>query len=164
MAQRPNSRAVKVNFDGVETRGIVEEGLTRLQVEEAEIKEGKKAPYVSWKFKTREGGVVYDNTSMSPKALWRLKAVLEALGETGLGSNFNFMPRRYLRKWLTAEIGHETYNGRPKPVITSYIPPEEADGGETGAQGEEFEQHADPQDISDDRVPGEPDLDDEIPF
>lgn len=159
MAQRPNSRAVKVNFDGVETRGIVEEGLTRLQVEEAEIKEGKKAPYVSWKFKTREGGVVYDNTSMSPKALWRLKAVLEALGETNLGGNFNFTPRRYLRKWLTAEIGHETYNGRPKPVITSYIPPEE---GET-SPGEDFEDAA-PDKADDQSDLPEPDLDDEIPF
>lgn len=159
MAQRPNSRVVKVNFDGVEARGIVEEGLTRLQVDEVEIKEGKKAPYVSWKFKTREGGVVYDNTSMSPKALWRLKAVLEALGETNLGGSFNFTARRYLRKWLTAEIGHETYNGRPKPVIVSYIPPEE---GEVSSPEGDFEGESSTEGHQQD-VP-EPDLDDELPF
>lgn len=162
MATRPTSRAIKVDFGGVETRSLPQEGPIRLQVDEVEIKEGKKAPYVSWKFKTRDGSVIYDNTSMSPKALWRLKAVLEALGETGLDAGFNFQPRKYLRKWLNAELVHESYQGRKKAVIESYVSPEAIE-----ESGEEDETQDD-NDQGNDSQGGLPihdqDLDDEIPF
>jgi len=133
MATTARKRAdITVDFTGVEGGGggrLVPEGEHVLEVVEVVEKMSRDDnPYLGWKWKVHsgdyKGSVVYDNTSLQPQALWRLKGLLEAMevdvadGKQGL--NFGELKGRTCR----VEIAHETYQGKDKARISAFILPE----------------------------------------
>lgn len=119
-----------IDFTGVESGGgrLVPEGEVELEVVSVEEKESKdKNPYWAWKWKVFDGeykgSIVYDNTSLQPQALWRLKGLLEAMGiKVGDGKE-TLDISSFKKKRVMAEIGHETYQGKDKARIIGFIMP-----------------------------------------
>lgn len=124
----PKKRSdVTIDFTGVESGGgrQIPDGEYLLEVVSIEEKESQDGnPYLGWKWKVGDGpykgAVVYDNTSLKPAALWRLKTLLECLGmEAGgkLGLNLGELKG----KSLLVNVANETYQGKQKPRITDFV-------------------------------------------
>lgn len=119
---------LSVDFTGVESGGsrAIPDGeylLEVVSVEEKETKDGDSS-YLAWKWKIVDGeyksATVYDNTSLKPTALWRLKTLLEVLGmevSGKMGLNFGELKG----KRLLAKIANETYQGKEKPRLTEFL-------------------------------------------
>lgn len=133
MATQSRKRAdVTVDFSGIDSGGggrLIPEGEINLEVVSIEEKLSKDDnPYLAWKWKVADGpykgSTVYDNTSLQPQALWRLKGLLEAMkvdvedGKQGI--NFGELKGKTCR----VEIAHETYQGKDKARISGFVMPE----------------------------------------
>jgi transcription antitermination factor NusG len=139
---KPRSKGLKVNLSGVEYKGgggPVPDGRYVVKVDSASVEEGEKGPYVAWQFKivgpTCEGRRLYDNTSFSVNALWRLRGLLEAMEEEIPDEEFDFDPKDYYGKEFGVEIVNETYEGKQKPRVAEYCLA--ADVGESEGGGDE---------------------------
>jgi plastocyanin len=128
-------KGLEVDFTGVESGGkAVPDGVYELEVQGIEINEGEKGQYLTWKSKVvsegaAKGGIVYDNTSLTPQALWRLKGLLECLGVDVPDSSMELDLEEYVGMKFTATIANENYQGKDRPKIAQY-------GGEV-TEGEE---------------------------
>src|SRR5690606_38242185 len=65
-----------------------------------------------------EGKTVYDNCSLQPQALWRLRGVLEALGEEVPDSEMDIDLDDLAGKQMMGTIEHEEYRNKPKARLT----------------------------------------------
>lgn len=125
---RGKKRVVGVDFSGIESRGrAIPDGvyfLTSIGVEEKESSEGN--PYLAWEWRVADGDLkgakVWDNTSLQPQALWRLKILLEMggrePGERALELDLDALVGMEIR----AEITNEEFQGKQKPRITNFLP------------------------------------------
>lgn len=118
---------ISVDFSGVESGGrAIPDDDYLLEVVSVEEKEGREsgAIYLSWKYKVAEGpykgATVYDNTSLSPQALWRLKRLLEAMGIQADGK-MSLDLNSFKGKGVLAQIANETYNGKEKPRVVEFL-------------------------------------------
>jgi uncharacterized protein DUF669 len=74
-----------IDFNEVESFAAIPQGEYAVIVEEVEMRESQSSeyPYLNWKLKVtegeHEGRYVWMMTSLSPKALWRLKESLDNL-------------------------------------------------------------------------------------
>jgi hypothetical protein len=74
-----------IDFNEVESFAAIAEGEYSIIVEEVEMRESQSSdfPYLNWKLKVTEGEsegrFLWMMTSLSPKALWRLKETLDNL-------------------------------------------------------------------------------------
>lgn len=124
------SAGLTVDFTGVETGGggrLLPEGEYQLTVKEVtdEVGESSGAPYLKWVFAVAngeyKGAKVYDNTSLQPQALWKVRGLLEAGGQT-VNGKFTFEPlRRFIGMTLGATLEHEEYDGKKKAKVASYF-------------------------------------------
>lgn len=131
------SNAIKVDFTGVESSGKLEAGRQVLTVDgvpEMKTSENSGNDYINWKLKG-EGGTVYHTTSLQPQALWNLRNLLEAMGQEVPDGALDLDLDDYDGMELGAEIDHETYQGKKKPVVVDLFPLDELDG-----EGEEEEE------------------------
>lgn len=133
------SNAVKVDFTGVESSGKLEAGRQLLTVDgtpEMKTSENSGNDYINWKMKGK-GGSVYHTTSLQPQALWNLRNLLEALGMEVPEGPIDLDLDDFDGMELGAEIDHETYQGKKKPVIVDLFPVDELDGEEDDGDEEE---------------------------
>ena len=126
-ASKKKSNVISLDFEGVEVSKLVPEGDHLLTAVEVTKEEGNEYPYLSWVLETADGGKIYENNSLSPRALWRLRALLEAAGvevpdgpmdldlDTIIDDMSPFM----------GTIEHEDYEGRPKAKMVDCYPSEE---------------------------------------
>ena len=134
MAKR--APGVEVDFTGVESGGtLVPEGNYTCKVIEVTYETGENSgqPYLKWKHQVAtgpaKGGTLYDNTSLQPQALWKLKGLLECMGIAVPAGKMKLMLPQYVGKTVGVEVMHEEYQGKTKARIASYLPP----GGGSGA-------------------------------
>lgn len=85
--KRRKGNKVTIDFTGVKSGGTIPEGRYKAKIIAAEQKEGKESgePYteLTWEItsdKCNGREVRFDNYSHQPTALWRMKALLEAMG------------------------------------------------------------------------------------
>lgn len=128
--QKPGAgkKGVTVDFSGVESGGgrAVDDGEYLAEVtsvSEEESSEGN--PYLGWKWKIIEAGdakgaTIYDNTSLQPQALWRLKGLLEVLGFDIPDSAMTIDLKGLVGKKAKLEITNEEYRGKQKPRVTAF--------------------------------------------
>lgn len=121
---------LEVDFSGVESGGSrhVEDGEYLAQVVSVEQQEGESSgqPYLAWKWKIIEEGdaknaTVYDNTSLTPQALWRLRNLLESIGEEVPDGRMRLVLDKYVGRKCRIEVTNETYQGKQKPRVTAYL-------------------------------------------
>lgn len=139
-------RIVTVDMEGVESGGqIVDDGVYTAVIHEVEEKEsssGNPMLVIKWKItsKKSKGALLWDNVSLTPQALWRLKGLLEALGEDVPDSSLDLDIDDLSGKECRVEIANEKYEGKDRPRISGYASLE--DKGEDTEDEEEDEKPA----------------------
>src|SRR5215813_11592392 len=132
MAMKKKARRSKggttVNFSGVESGGRkCPDGDYVAEVTAAEVEESSAGnPMISAKWKITKGkfaGVtLFDNLSLVPNALWKLKTCLEALGVDPQEDDVEASDyaEEMIGKEATVIVVNETYEGEQRPKITGY--------------------------------------------
>lgn len=136
---------VSVDFTGVEASSrSIEDGTYLATVTSVEEKEsGDDQPYLLWKWQTKPkkgtGAVIFDNTSLQPQALWRLRLLLEAIGEEIIDGEMDLDPESYVGREAKLEITNEKYEGKNRPRITGFIALTDGEEGEESDDEEKDE-------------------------
>jgi hypothetical protein len=137
---KKSTSALKVDFTGVEAGGgfNIPDGQYVLAVTGVTQKKGAESgnPYLSWEFKVDSGKYknrkIWDNTSLQPQALWKLRGLLECMGLDVEDGEFEIDLGDLEGELVGAEIVNEKYEGKDKPKVANYMPAEDVDDGDTG--------------------------------
>jgi hypothetical protein len=151
-----NKKGISVDLTGVET-GVkaIPEGTYSVKVAEAEIVESQSGnPMVKIVFEVTEGkqkgSKLFENVSLQPQALFKLKALLLALGYDIPDGAFDLDVTELLDLECEVEVAHEKYEGKNRAKIVEYI-----------IDGEEDEDDEDSDDDEEDSDDEEDDEDEE---
>lgn len=140
--------SVNVDLSGVETsRRAIPEGTYSLVVNQVEQKTSREGnPMIAFEFEVSEGphkgAKLFENCSLQPQALFKLKSVLLALGMEIPNKAFDLNLKDLIGLECEVEVGHETYEGKKRARILEYINPEESgdsEGEEDEEEGEDLE-------------------------
>ena len=145
-----SSSSVNVDLSGVETsRRAIPEGTYSLVVNQVEQKTSREGnPMIAFEFEVSEGphkgAKLFENCSLQPQALFKLKSVLMALGMEIPNKAFDLNLKDLIGLECEVEVGHETYEGKKRARILEYINPEESESSE-----EEDEEEEESEDLED---------------
>lgn len=137
------SASVNVDLSGVEaSRKTIPEGVYTLVVDSATQKSSQGGnPMIVFEFSVAEGkyqgSKLYENCSLQPQALFKLKSVLIALGMNIPNKAFDLDLKDLIGMTCEAEVGHETYEGKKKARILEYIDPNDSDSDEDDSEDED---------------------------
>lgn len=137
------SASVNVDLSGVETsRKTIPEGTYTLVVDSATQKSSQGGnPMIAFEFSVAEGkyrgSKLYENCSLQPQALFKLKSVLIALGMEIPNKAFDLDLKDLIGLTCEAEVGHEVYEGKKKARILEYIDPSDSDSDEDDSDEED---------------------------
>lgn len=134
---KKKGKTISVDMTGVETSGRVKEGPNVLTVDSIEEKEGQNGTYLAWQFSASTGGKVWENTSLTPQSLWKLRGLLEALGLEVEDGTLDLDLEEYVGLELGAEIEHELYQGKKKGVIVEMFAAEDVQDGGGSSGGDD---------------------------
>lgn len=122
------SRRVKVDMTGVESYTRCPEGewLAKIKkIEEVEIQgsgdDGLKAQFEVIKGDAK-GNSVFETFSLTEKALWKLKSLLQAVGMKADGKLVLDLDKLE-GKICIIDVVHDDYNGQKRAKISAYIKP-----------------------------------------
>lgn len=138
-----SSSSVNVDLSGVEaSRKAIPEGTYEVVVNEATQKNSRDGnPMIAFEFEVTEGAhkgaKLYENCSLQPQALFKLKSVLLALGMDIPNKAFDLNLRDLVGLTCEVEVGHEVYEGKKRARILQYNDPEETQDEEDGDEEEE---------------------------
>lgn len=128
---------VSVDFTDVEAGGgggrLLPEGPVLLELVDIEEKESDAGnPYLAAEFQVPEGEEfaktkAYDNFSLQPQALWKLRGFLEAAGVETEDGPMDLDLDGILGSVVMADIIHEDYKGKPKHRVNGYSPSEDSE-------------------------------------
>ena len=127
-----SSSSVNVDLSGVEvSRKAIPEGTYEVVVNEATQKNSRDGnPIIAFEFEVAEGAhkgaKLYENCSLQPQALFKLKSVLLALGMDIPNKAFDLNLRDLVGLTCEVEVGHEVYEGKKRARILQYNDPEES--------------------------------------
>ena len=127
------SASVNVDLSGVEaSRKTLPEGRYSLVVDNATQKSSREGnPMIAFEFSVAEGkhqgSKLYENCSLQPQALFKLKSVLIALGMDIPNKAFDLDLKDLIGLTCEAEVGHETYEGKKKARILEYLDPSDSE-------------------------------------
>lgn len=125
--------SVNIDLSGVEvSRKAIPEGHYSIVVNSAELTKSKNDnPTIKFEFEVEEGShkgaKLYENCSLQPQALFKLKSVLMALGIDVPDKAFDLDLKELIGLSCEVEVGHETYEGKKRARILEYINPEDSD-------------------------------------
>lgn len=138
-----SSSSVNVDLSGVEaSRKAIPEGTYEVVVNEATQKNSRDGnPMIAFEFEVAEGAhkgaKLYENCSLQPQALFKLKSVLLALGMNIPNKAFDLNLRDLVGLTCEVEVGHEVYEGKKRARILQYNDPEETQDEEDEDEEEE---------------------------
>lgn len=119
----PNMQDVQTGFEPLPA------GDYQLKIVECELKTSEKSgnDYLAWKFEVAEGDLlgraIWDNTSLLPQALWKLKGLLVAAGVPfDEGEDGGFNSEDALGEIVTARVIVEEGQSGPRNSIKAYLP------------------------------------------
>lgn len=134
---------LKIDFSQVQEFDLIPEGNYNAIVTAQEVRESQSSeyPYINWTL-TINGGE-HDNrklwtmTSLSPKAAFRLKEMLVALGEKkeDLTGDFELDPEKYVGKGVIIQVIHEKYEGTMRERVKNVYLEGSTSVGPKGAAG-----------------------------
>lgn len=134
---------ITVNFADVDEFVLVEKGTYAAEVSAAEVKwkEDGEYPYIDWTWEITDGEfagskIPRNNTSLSPKALFRLLPVLQAIGviDDDFDLETDDLPIEYdedtgvilepdlIGLSALVVIGHDNYQGRKIAKVVDVLP------------------------------------------
>lgn len=133
MARKSRKSSVNVDLSGVETnRKAIPEGEYTVVVNSAEMTESRSgSPMIKFEFEVTEGknkgAKLYENCSLQPNALFKLKSLLMGLGFSIPKKAFDLDLNELIGLSCDVEVGHEKYEGKTQARILTYIDPEDTD-------------------------------------
>jgi len=142
-SRRNNS--ISVDLSGVETnRKAIPEGQYTVVVNTAEHAESQSGnPMIKFEFEVTEGAQkgakLYENCSLQPQALFKLKSLLLGLGFEIPKKAFELDLEELVGLTCDVEVGHEKYEGKTRARILSYLDPNEEDDDEDDDEEEDDE-------------------------
>lgn len=128
--------SVNLDLSGVEVgRKAIPEGTYAVVVNKAELTKSREGNnMIKLEFEVTEGphkgAKLFENCSLQPQALFKLKGVMLALGMDIPNGSFDLDTNDLVGLNCEVEVGHETYEGKKRARILEYINPEEADEDE----------------------------------
>lgn len=140
-----NSSSINVDLSGVEaSRKAIPEGTYEVVVNEATQKNSRDGnPMIAFEFEVQEGphkgAKLYENCSLQPQALFKLKSVLLALGIDIPNKAFDLNLRDLIGLTCEVEVGHEVYEGKKRARILQYNEPGDSDEEEEDSDDESVE-------------------------
>lgn len=145
---------VSVDMSGVESGGrAVADGRYKAYPVECEEKEGESSgePYLAfkWKITSKEAknATLYDNCSLQPQALWRLKTLLEAMDMEVPDGVMEIDPDDLIGEdhEIEIEVTNEKYKGKNVPRISGFGgAPTEGESEDKDEEEEEEEEEEKP--------------------
>lgn len=113
------SAPIRLDFSDVpDISTPVPAGEYMCNVDKAKVEKGPKAPYIVWELVIDSppdcaGRKLWLNTSLSPKALWKVRDTLVALGETreNVRGAFSLDLEKYIGVTVLATVSIEKYQG-----------------------------------------------------
>lgn len=135
---KKKSTTISVNMAGVESSNKLDDGDYIFEVEEVSLETGQDSgnDYLKWKLKeTDGGGIVYNNTSLVPAALFSLRNMLEAMGMDVPDSKMDLDLTDFPGLELGGTIANEVYQGKKRPNLVDVYPVTEG----SNEEGEEDE-------------------------
>lgn len=127
------SSSVNVDLSGVEVaRKAIPEGTYEVVVNQVEQKKSRDGnPMISFEFEVADGAhkgaKLYENCSLQPQALFKLKSVLIALGLEIPNKAFDLDLNDLVGLSCEVEVGHETYEGKKRARILQYNDPQDSE-------------------------------------
>lgn len=140
---------VKVDFTGVSSEGggrLLDEGKYTFEVKEAELTEAESSgkDMIALTLEVVEdadgnddfaGTKAWDNLSLQPQALWKLRQFMEAAGLETEDGEMDIDPSEFEGLVVVANIIHEEYRGRTKHRIDGYEAAEDSNVGKSSSSG-----------------------------
>ena len=129
LSKKPTGKkkSLRVDMSGVESGGRnLPDGSYEFEIIESVVKESAEGnQYISLKTKvasgSHKGATVYDNLSLLPQALWKLRSLLEALGYDIPDGEMDLDPSDLVGEKFHAEVTNEKYEGKDRPRISGYL-------------------------------------------
>lgn len=141
--------SVNLDLSGVEvSRRAIPEGTYAVVVNKAELTKSREGNnMIKMEFEVTEGphkgAKLFENCSLQPQALFKLKSVMLALGMDIPNGSFDLDTNDLVGLNCEVEVGHETYEGKKRARILEYINAEEADEEEEDPDDSEEEDDED---------------------
>lgn len=135
---------VSVDFTGVEagTGGrLLDEDRYQFEVEEAEVETGETSgkDYIKLTLVVVDGDFkgtkAWDNLSLQPQALWKLRGFMEAGGLETVDGEMDIDPTEFVGLVVMGDVIHEDYKGKPKHRLNGYASIDEAEATDTAGKG-----------------------------
>ena len=145
--------SVNLDLSGVEVnRKAIPEGTYAVVVNKAELTKSREGNnMIKLEFEVTEGphkgAKLFENCSLQPQALFKLKGVMLALGMDIPDGSFDLDINDLVGLNCEVEVGHETYEGKKRARILEYINPEEAEEDEEDSYDSEEEDEEDEVDL-----------------
>lgn len=153
--KKRKSNVVSVDFTGVESGGrACPDGTFKAEITSAVEEESSTGnPMVVAKFKILngkgKGALIYDNLSLQPQALFRLKALCEAVGIEADGAA-DIDLDDLLEQEILVDVENETYEGKKRPRAVGYAAIDSATEEEDDPEEEEAEEEEEEESEEDD--------------
>lgn len=138
--------SVNLDLSGVEvSRRAIPEGTYAVVVNKAELTKSREGNnMIKMEFEVTEGlhkgAKLFENCSLQPQALFKLKSVMLALGMNIPEGSFDLDTNDLVGLNCEVEVGHETYEGKKRARILEYINAEEADEEEEDSDDSDEEE------------------------
>ena len=145
--------SVNLDLSGVEvSRRAIPEGTYAVVVNKAELTKSREGNnMIKMEFEVTEGphkgAKLFENCSLQPQALFKLKSVMLALGMNIPEGSFDLDTNDLVGLNCEVEVGHETYEGKKRARILEYINAEETDEEEEDSNDSEDEDDEDEVDL-----------------
>ena len=133
MARKSRESSVNIDLSGVEvSKKVIPEGTYLVVVNEAKMGKSKEdKPKVAFEFEVSEGPnkgfKLFENCSLQPQALFKLKSILMALEVDIPDGAFDLNLKDLIGLTCEVEVGHEVYEGKKRARILEFINPNESD-------------------------------------
>lgn len=102
------------------TGGVQPDGVYRGRVDKAENKVGPKGPYINFSQKIDGvSGTVFDIISYADSHRFKMEAFLDSIGAPKEGKPWTV--KQLHGKWFYCILSSESFQGRAKNVITTYV-------------------------------------------
>jgi len=117
--------AIKINLEKLNP---LPEGIYKVLVKNVKLKESKFGanPYLLWQLAVTEGQekdkIIFMNTSLSDKALWRIKKLLTALAFPSCDAQIELEPKELINRQLQVKVTTEFFNGNFGNQVTDFYP------------------------------------------
>lgn len=138
------ARKVNLDFTGVESYKRCEEGIHTVKlvkIDEGTTQAGDDMLKATFEVTKGEsaGARVFENFTLTSKALWKLKLFLAAIGMKTDGKVAIDLDK-LINKVCDIEVAHEEYGGQIRPRILNYSKPSAVSNSDIENEDEEEEQ------------------------